>query len=69
MNTSKKGKAHNPKGINQYAAGKGLGTKDSALCLKISSQDKAKLKQAAKKQGKNLTSWLLSLALEAAEKS
>ena len=67
MTTKKKGKAHNPRGINQYAAGKGLGQKDSALYLKISSKDKAKLKQAAKKQGKNLTSWLLSVALEAAE--
>ena len=68
MTVTKKGKANNPKGINQYAAGKGLGTKDSAIYLKISSRDKAKLKQAAKKQGKNLTSWLLSLALREAEK-
>ncbi|MDJ0901484.1 MAG: DUF1778 domain-containing protein [Xenococcus sp. MO_188.B8] len=67
MATKKKGRARNPKGVNQYAAGKGLGKKDSALYLKISSKDKEKLKEAARKRGLNLTSWLLSIALEAAE--
>jgi predicted DNA binding CopG/RHH family protein len=67
MTTKKKGKAYNPKGVNQYAEGKGLGLKDSALYIKISSKDKEKLKEAASKRGMNLTSWLLSIVLEAAE--
>lgn len=67
MTTREKGKAHNTRGVNQYAAGKGLGKKDSALYIKISSHDKEKLKEAAERQGVNLTSWLLSVALKAAE--
>lgn len=59
---------NNPWGINQYAAGKGLGEKDAAFYMRLKSTDKEKFKEAAKKRGMNLTSWLIAVALEAAEK-
>ena len=64
-----KRKPNNPRGVNQYAAGKGLGQKDAAFYMKLSSKDKEKFKEAAKKRGMNLTSWLIAVALEAAEES
>jgi predicted DNA binding CopG/RHH family protein len=62
----KKGTVNNPKGANQYAAGKGHGEKNSALYLRISELDKLRLKEAAQKKGMPLSSWLLEVALEAA---
>ncbi len=64
-----KRKPNNPRGVNQYAAGKGLGQKDAAFYMKLKSKDKEKFKKAAKKRGMNLTSWLIAVALEAAEES
>ena len=70
MTTSKggvpKGTVNNPKGANQYAAGKGQGEKDSALYMRISAGDKRILQEAARKKGVSLSSWLLEVALEAA---
>ena len=66
--TKRKRPPNNPWGINQYAAGKGLGEKDAAFYMRLKSTDKEKLKEAAKKRGMNLTSWLIAVALEAAEK-
>lgn len=62
-----KGIVNNPKGANQYAPGKGLGEKNSALYLRISESDKQKLKEAAQKNKMTLSNWLLSVALEAAK--
>jgi integrase/recombinase XerD len=53
-------------GTNQYAVGKGQGEKDSQLTVRISSEDKQLLKEAAQKQGMTLSNWLLSVAIEAA---
>ncbi len=61
-----KGTVNNPLGANQYAAGKGYGEKNSALYLRVSESDKRRLKEAAQKKGMSLSSWLLELALEAA---
>jgi uncharacterized protein (DUF1778 family) len=49
------------------APGKGLGEKNSRIYLRLSESDKRKLKAAAQKKGMTLTSWLLEIALEAAE--
>lgn len=62
-----KGIVNNPKGANQYASGKGLGEKNSALYLRISESDKQKLREAAQKNKMTLSNWLLSVALEAAK--
>ena len=61
-----KGIVNNPRGANQYAPGKGLGEKNSALYLRISESDKQKLKEAAQKNKMSLSNWLLTVALEAA---
>jgi predicted HicB family RNase H-like nuclease len=61
-----KGTVNNPKGSNQYAAGKGEGQKEARVMVVLSPQDKLRLKEAAQKQGMSLSSWLLSVALEAA---
>jgi hypothetical protein len=61
-----KGTVNNPKGANQYASGKGEGQKDARVMVVLSPQDKLRLKEAAQKQGMSLSSWLLSVALEAA---
>ena len=60
-------KTNNPQGVNQYAGGKGLGRKDSSLYMRISSSNKRKLQEAARKQNMSLTDWLISLGLQAAE--
>ena len=62
-----KGTVNNPLGTNQYAARAGQGEKDSRLYLRISDAEKQKLKEAALKQGMTLSSWLLSVAMEAAD--
>lgn len=62
-----KGMVNNPNGINQYAAGKGSGEKGDRLELRLSPQDKCLLKEAAEKQGMSLSSWILSVVMEAAE--
>lgn len=62
-----KGTVNNPKGTNQYAAGKGEGQKEARVMVVLSPQDKFRLKEAAQKQGMSLSSWLLSVALEAAD--
>ena len=62
-----KGTVNNLEGANQYAPRKGLGEKNSRLYLRLSESDKRKLKAAAKKKGMTLTSWLLEIALEAAQ--
>jgi hypothetical protein len=61
-----KGTVNNPKGANQYAAGRGEGQKEARVMVVLSPQDKFLLKEAAQKQGMSLSSWLLSVALEAA---
>ena len=61
-----KGKANNPKGINQYGSGKNAGDKNAQLTVRLSFADKQKLKEAARKKGMTLSSWLLEIALEAA---
>ncbi len=61
-----KGTVNNPKGANQYAAGKGQGQKDSRILLVLSAQDKCLLKEAAQKKGMSLSSWIVEAALEAA---
>lgn len=61
-----KGTVNNPLGTNQYALRKGEGQKDSRLYLRLSEADKQLLKEAAQKQGMTLSSWLLSVAREAA---
>ena len=60
-----KGTVNNPKGTNQYAAGKGEGQKDARVMVVLSPQDKLILKEAAQEQGMSLSSWLLEVALEA----
>ena len=62
-----KGTVNNPKGSNQYAAGKGEGQKEVRVEIALSVADKLRLKEAAQKQGMSLSSWLLSVALEAAD--
>jgi hypothetical protein len=62
-----KGTVNNPKGINQYASGKGEGQKNARVMVVLSTQDKLLLKEAAQKQGMSLSSWLLEVALEAAQ--
>jgi predicted DNA binding CopG/RHH family protein len=62
-----KGTVNNLEGANQYAPGKGLGEKNSRLYLRLSESDKRKLKAAAQKKGMTLTSWLLEIALKAAQ--
>ncbi len=70
MTTSKggapKGTVNNPLGVNQYAAGKGQGEKNSSLCLRVSESDKHLLKEVAQKKGMSLSSWILEVVLEAA---
>ena len=61
-----KGTVNNPRGVNQYAPGKGQGQKDARVMVVLSSQDKLRLKEAAQKKGMSLSSWLLEVALEAA---
>jgi hypothetical protein len=61
-----KGTVNNPKGANQYATGKGEGQKDARLEIVLPVADKFLLKEAAQKQGMSLSSWLLSVAKEAA---
>jgi len=60
------GTVNNPRGVNQYAPGKGQGQKDARVMVVLSSQDKLRLKEAAQKKGMSLSSWLLEVALEAA---
>lgn len=60
-----KGTVNNPKGVNQYAVGKGTGEKDARVMVVLSNQDKLLLKEAAQEQGKSLSSWILEVALEA----
>ncbi len=62
-----KGTVNNPKGANQYAAGKGKGQKDSRVEIVLSASDKRILKEAARKKGMSLSSWIVQLALEAAQ--
>lgn len=62
-----KGAVNNPKGKNQYATGKGQGEKNSRLEIKLSQEQKNLLKETAKKQGMSLSSWILKVALKAAE--
>jgi predicted HicB family RNase H-like nuclease len=63
------GTVNNPKGTNQYASGKGEGQKDARLMVVLSHQDKLRLKEAAKRQGMSLSSWILEVALEATQAS
>ena len=62
-----KGTVNNPKGANQYANGKGGGDKDERLMVVLSKEDKLLIKEAAKKKGMSLSSWVLEAALEAAQ--
>jgi predicted HicB family RNase H-like nuclease len=61
-----KGKANNPKGTNQYAEGKGTGEKDSQFTVRVSEAEKQFLREVAQKEGMSLSSWILSVAREAA---
>ncbi len=62
-----KGTVNNPKGKNQYVSEKGLGEKDSRIQLVLSAEHKRIFKEAAKKQGMSLSSWMVEAALKAAE--
>lgn len=62
-----KGTVNNPTGINQYAAGKDQGEKAARMELRLSPQDKHLIQQAAQKQGMSLSSWVLSVVLDAAK--
>ena len=70
MTTSKggapKGKANNPKGKNQYAGGKGTGEKNSQFTVRVSEAEKQFLREVAQKEKMSLSSWILSVAREAA---
>ena len=61
-----KGVTNNPKGINQYGAGKGTGEKDSRIQLVLSAEEKLVLKEVAQMSGMSLSSWIVEAALEAA---
>jgi predicted HicB family RNase H-like nuclease len=62
-----KGTVHNPMGANQYAAAKGAGEKGDRVELRLSSEDKELLREAAQKNGMSLSSWILSVVLDAVE--
>ena len=62
-----KGTVNNPKGANQYAAGRGGGQKDTRIQLLLSADDKNLLKEVAQTKGMSLSSWILEVALEAAQ--
>ena len=62
-----KGTVHNPKGVNQYSAGKGTGQKDTRIQLLVSTDEKNRLKEVARAKGMSLSSWIVELALEAAQ--
>jgi predicted DNA binding CopG/RHH family protein len=62
-----KGTINNPMGANQYAAAKGTGEKGDRVEVRLSAEDKRRLREAAQKNGMSLSSWILSVVLEAAE--
>jgi predicted HicB family RNase H-like nuclease len=62
-----KGTVNNPMGANQYAAIKGAGEKGDRVELRLSTEDKRLLKEAAQKNGMSLSSWILSVVLDAVE--
>lgn len=62
-----KGTVNNPKGANQYAAARGAGEKGDRVELRLSTEDKRLLKEAAQKNGMSLSSWILSVVLDAVE--
>ncbi len=61
-----KGTVNNPKGVNQYAPGKGKGDKGSRVELRLSASDKSLFKEVAQKKGVSLSCWMLEVLLEAA---
>ena len=62
-----RGTVNNPEGANQYASGKGEGQKNARLEIVLPVADKLLLKKVAANQGKSLSSWLLEVAIEAAQ--